>query len=72
VTKTIRKCTTNLESKSEIDRIQLQFDCCGSGGYKDWFKISLYGDINGEHLWYKSRFGSKFLTILENNAFSKD
>ncbi len=64
----------NLESKSEIDRIQLQFDCFGFGGHEDWFKISLYGDINGEHFqWYKSRFGSKISdSILENNTYSKD
>jgi hypothetical protein len=74
VTKTMRKYTTNLESKSEIDRIQLQFDCCGSGGYEDWFKISLYGDINGEHFqWYKSRFGSKISnSVLQNNTYNKD
>ncbi|GFS27029.1 peripherin-2 [Elysia marginata] len=31
---------TDLDSKMRVDRLQLQFECCGVKTHKDWFKVS--------------------------------
>ncbi|RUS87699.1 hypothetical protein EGW08_004540, partial [Elysia chlorotica] len=31
---------TDLDSKMRMDRLQLQFECCGVKSHKDWFKVS--------------------------------
>ena len=29
----------NSTAKAEIDRLQIEFECCGNSGYEDWFDL---------------------------------
>jgi len=34
---------SRLKVKSSIDRMQIDFECCGSTNYKDWWTVGWWG-----------------------------
>lgn len=37
----MKKYSTDMPKKHIIDLLQIQYECCGSGGYTDWFNVKL-------------------------------
>lgn len=29
---------TDLNNKMKVDKLQIEYECCGADSYKDWFK----------------------------------
>ncbi|RWS13546.1 sperm protein-like protein [Dinothrombium tinctorium] len=40
ITKAMEEYRYDEEFKSELDRLQLQYKCCGENSYKDWFEVA--------------------------------
>ncbi|KAK5643812.1 hypothetical protein RI129_007657 [Pyrocoelia pectoralis] len=52
--------SSNSEFKTTVDKLQLQFDCCGSKHYNEWYNI----------VWYDSNLNSKKNSYQQSTPFS--
>lgn len=40
----MREYSSNSRAKQQIDRLQIEFDCCGSKKYDEWYNITWYDE----------------------------
>jgi len=39
----MKQYESRLKVKTAIDRLQMEFECCGSSSYKDWWEVGWWG-----------------------------
>jgi len=39
----MKQYESRLKVKTNIDRMQIDFECCGNGNYKDWWNVGWWG-----------------------------
>ncbi|XP_062603295.1 peripherin-2-like isoform X2 [Saccostrea cucullata] len=58
----MKKYATDMPKKSIIDKLQIQYKCCGSEGYTDWFKVKFVS---------KKYITDEYMTKEEQHTYTK-
>jgi hypothetical protein len=56
----MKKYSTDMPKKQTIDLLQIQYECCGSGGYTDWFQVEVVS---------KRYISDSYMTKEEQNIY---